>query len=163
MLHVALNEINKLSMLRALESGRSKHEFSLVGSVRCILCYRIRPSVHGLLKRRLNLRSRDIFCRPVERMSCHEILACSTIVIWVTWNTVYLNSEFYPYDNLNMDFGKKRYAVLFDMSARFRKAYYEINCFETLLNMLSFIDKRPFAVIDCHKTNPSRAPLWTYA
>jgi len=36
---------------------------------------------------------------------------------------VYLNSEFYsPYDDLNLNFGKKKYAVLFDMYARFRKA-----------------------------------------
>jgi len=32
--HVLLSEINKLSMLRALESGLSEHGFSLVGSIR---------------------------------------------------------------------------------------------------------------------------------
>jgi len=37
---------------------------------------------------------------------------------------LYLNSEFYPYDNVNVDFGKNRYAILFDMYAHFRKAYY---------------------------------------
>ncbi|XP_018312909.1 uncharacterized protein [Mycetomoellerius zeteki] len=68
---------------------------------------------------------------------------------------LYLNSEFYPYDNLNLDFGKKRYAVLFDMYTRFRKAYYGIDCFETLLNVLSFIEKGPFAVIDCSRQNES--------
>jgi len=68
---------------------------------------------------------------------------------------VYLNSEFYPYDDLNLDFSKKRYAVLFDMYTRFCKAYYGINYFETLLNALSFIEKRPFAVIDCSRQNES--------
>jgi len=28
---------------------------------------------------------------------------------------LYLNSEFDPYDDLNVDFGKNRYAILFDM------------------------------------------------
>jgi len=28
---------------------------------------------------------------------------------------LYLNSEFYAYDDLNVDFGKNRYAILFDM------------------------------------------------
>jgi len=73
---------------------------------------------------------------------------------------VYLNSEFYPYDDLNLDFGKKRYAILFDMYARFLKAYYRINCFKTLFNVLSFIEKGPFAR---DKTNSSRTPLWMYA
>jgi len=39
---------------------------------------------------------------------------------------VYLNLEFYfifyPYDDLNLDFGKKIYVVLFDMYAHFHKA-----------------------------------------
>ena len=54
---------------------------------------------------------------------------------------LYLNSAFYPYNDLNQNFGKKRYAVLFDMYARFGRAYYGIDCFETLLNVLSFIGK----------------------
>jgi len=37
---------------------------------------------------------------------------------------LYLNSEFYPYNDLNVDFGKNRYAILFDMYARFHKTYY---------------------------------------
>ncbi|XP_018403529.1 PREDICTED: uncharacterized protein LOC108780350 [Cyphomyrmex costatus] len=68
---------------------------------------------------------------------------------------LYLNSEFYPYGDLNLDFDQKRYALLFDMYARFRKAYYGIDCFETLLNVLSFIEKGPFAVIDCSRQNES--------
>jgi len=67
---------------------------------------------------------------------------------------LYLNSVFDPYD-LNLDFGKKRYAVLFDMYTRFRKAYYGINCFETLLNVLSFVEKGPFVVIVCSRQNES--------
>jgi len=34
---------------------------------------------------------------------------------------LYLNFEFYPYDDLNKDFGKNGYAILFDMYARFVK------------------------------------------
>ena len=76
---------------------------------------------------------------------------------------LYLNSTFYPYDDLNLDFGKKRYAILFDMYARFRRAYYGIDCFETLLNVLSFVEKGPFVVIDCSRQNESvRVSLWTY-
>jgi len=74
---------------------------------------------------------------------------------------LYLDSMFYPYDNLNLDFGKKRYAILFNMYARFRKAYYGIDCFETLLTVFSFIEKDLLrALIARNKTNSLRAPLW---
>jgi len=69
---------------------------------------------------------------------------------------LYLNSDFYSVIyNLNLDFDKKRYAILFDIYARCGKAYYEIDCFETLLNVLSFVEKGPFAVIDCSRQNKS--------
>jgi len=67
---------------------------------------------------------------------------------------VYLNSEFYSYDDLNLDFSKKKYIVLFDCTRVFVKhlyIFYGINCFETLLNMLSFIKKESFAIIDCSR------------
>ncbi|KYN30233.1 hypothetical protein ALC57_00301 [Trachymyrmex cornetzi] len=64
---------------------------------------------------------------------------------------LYLNSTFYPYDDLNLDFGKKRYAILFDMYAHFRRIYYEIDCFETLLNVLSFTEEGPFVTIGCSR------------
>jgi len=73
---------------------------------------------------------------------------------------LYLNSVFYSYDDLNLDFGKKRYAVLFDIYARFRRAYYEIDCFETLLNVLSFIEKGPFVVI-ARQNESAKVPLRT--
>ena len=81
--HGALNEINKLSMLRTLESGC---DLSMNFRSWNLYEYPVSQNTtkHSLSKRRLNLRSRDIsslFCRPVERMSCHEMLACSTIVI----------------------------------------------------------------------------------
>ena len=41
------------------------------------------------------------------------------------------------------------------MYVRFCEVYYGINCFETLLNVLSFIAERPFAVIDCSQQNES--------
>ncbi|KYN14185.1 hypothetical protein ALC57_13604 [Trachymyrmex cornetzi] len=121
--HVSLNEINKLSMLRALESGRY---LSII--------------IFALQTGRKNVMSQDI--------SVFDDCNLSNV-------KVYLNSDFYPYGDLNLDFGKKWYAVLFDMYAHFRKAYYGIDSFETLLNVLSFIEKGTFAVIDCSRQNES--------
>jgi len=40
------------------------------------------------------------------------------------------------------------------MYARFRRAYYGIDCFdEMLLNVFSFVEKGPFVVIDCSRQN----------
>jgi len=66
---------------------------------------------------------------------------------------LYLNSEFYPYDDLNVDFGKNRYAILFDMYARFRKTYYGYDCYKTLLTIITFLTNGSFVIIDCSRQN----------
>jgi len=53
----------------------------------------------------------------------------------------------------NLDFDKKKYAVLFDMYARYRRAYYGTDCSEILFNVLSFTEKGPFVIIDCSRQN----------
>jgi len=69
---------------------------------------------------------------------------------------LYLNSEFYPYYDLNIDIGKNRYAILFDIYAHFRKAYYGYDgCYETLLTVVTFQTNGTFVVIDCSRQNES--------
>ncbi|RLU25247.1 hypothetical protein DMN91_003340 [Ooceraea biroi] len=68
---------------------------------------------------------------------------------------LYLNSEFYPYDDLNLDFSKKRYAILYDMYARFYKSYYRGNYDEVLLPIDKFGFCGPFVVIDCSRQSES--------
>ena len=79
------------------------------------------------------------------------MLACLIIVIC----ELYLNSEFYPYDDLNSDFGKKRYVNLFDTRV-FVKSITESTAKR---DIILFIKKKLFVVIARDKTNPSRAPL----
>ncbi|KYQ56132.1 hypothetical protein ALC60_04955 [Trachymyrmex zeteki] len=155
--HVALNEINKLSMLRALERGRylsmsfrswdlyeypllqntTKHSWAVKTAAQL---EKPRYVIFALQTGRKNVMS--------ENGSVFDDCNLSNVKL-------YLNSTFYPYDDLNLDFDKKRYAVLFDMYARFRRAYYGIDCFETLLNVLSFTKEGPFVVIDCSRQNES--------
>ncbi|RLU16498.1 hypothetical protein DMN91_010566 [Ooceraea biroi] len=68
---------------------------------------------------------------------------------------LYLNSEFYPYDDMNLDFGKKRYAILYDMYSRFYKSYYGGNHDEVLLPIDKFGSCGPFVVIDCSRQSES--------
>jgi len=67
---------------------------------------------------------------------------------------LYLNSEFYPYDDLNLDFEKNTFAVLFDMYSCFRKSYGCDNS-TTLLTISKFLHCDPLAVIDCSRQNKS--------
>ena len=125
--HVALNEINKLSMLRALESSRylrmsfrswDLYEYSLLQNTTkhwhsshwtiktAIQLEKQRYVIFALQTGRKNVMSRDV--------SVFDDCNLSNV-------KVYLNSEFYPFDDLNLGFGKKKYAILFDMYARCRK------------------------------------------
>jgi len=47
----------------------------------------------------------------------------------------------------------KTYAILFDMYARFHKAYYGYGCYETLLTVITFLTNGSFVVIDCLRQN----------
>ncbi|XP_070166138.1 uncharacterized protein [Polyergus mexicanus] len=68
---------------------------------------------------------------------------------------LYLNSDFYPYDDMNLDFDKHKVAVLYDMYSKFRKTYYGCENDETLLNLNKFLTHGPLVVIDCSRQNES--------
>ena len=100
-----------------------------------------------------NLRNRDtlfLLCRPTKRISCIKMFKDCNL----SNMKLYLNSEFYSYNDLNL--GKKRSLSYLICTRIFVKLYYGINCFETLLlNVLSFIEKWPFAIIECSRQNES--------
>jgi hypothetical protein len=62
---------------------------------------------------------------------------------------LYLNSEIYPYDNLNLNFDNNQFALLYEMYADFQKAYYETKC-EPLLSPHNFKKDAPLIVINCN-------------
>ncbi|XP_071576339.1 uncharacterized protein [Temnothorax nylanderi] len=68
---------------------------------------------------------------------------------------LYLNSEVYPYDDLNLDFDKHRWAILYDMYARFCKGYYGYEYLEPSLTVSTFLRNVPFVIIDCSRQNES--------
>jgi len=140
-------DINKLSMLRALKSGRylsmnfrswDLYEYPLLD----------RTTKHSwVIKTATQLEKPWCYLCSTDRSKEYRVTLaydnCNLSNV-----KLYLNSAFHPYDDLNLDFGKKRYIVLFDMYARFRRSYYRI---ETLLNVLSFIEKGSFLAIDCSR------------
>lgn len=61
---------------------------------------------------------------------------------------VFLNTEQFPYDNLQVDFAKNHYATLYEMYARFQHTYFQKNN-EPLLTPAEFKRDAPIIVIDC--------------
>ena len=68
---------------------------------------------------------------------------------------LFLNSEFYPYDDLNLNFDKNKHAILYHMYTPFRKPYYGYICYEALFNVAEFLQFGPLVVIDCSRQNES--------
>ncbi|XP_051172346.1 uncharacterized protein LOC127288752 [Leptopilina boulardi] len=65
---------------------------------------------------------------------------------------LFLNSQYYPYGNLNLDFNHHQFSILYDMYCNFHASYYGKDS-EPLLTKSLFKDYAPLAVIDCSKQN----------
>ncbi|XP_025263181.1 uncharacterized protein LOC112637928 [Camponotus floridanus] len=153
--HVVLNDVNKLSLLRTLDSGRylsapfrswDLYEFSLLQSTTkdswavkaATQLEKPRYVIFALQTGRKNVLSQD----------ASRFDACN-----LTNVKLYLNSDFYPYDDMNLDFDKNKIAVLYDAYVRFRRTYYGSASDETLLTMNKFLHCGPLVVIDCSRQN----------
>ncbi|XP_046734998.1 uncharacterized protein LOC124404710 [Diprion similis] len=71
----------------------------------------------------------------------------------VTDVKLFLNSQYYPYGNLNLNMSRNLYALLYEMYANFQATYYKNP--EALLTRSEFLQKAPLFVIDCSKQNES--------
>lgn len=67
---------------------------------------------------------------------------------------LFLNSQSYPYGNLNLDMSKNQYALLYEMYANFQATYYGKEP-EPLLKKSEFLKYGPLFIIDCSKQNES--------
>lgn len=67
---------------------------------------------------------------------------------------LFLNSECYPYDNLNLNFAKNQFSILYDMYTKFQQSYYNRQSLP-LFSYSDFKTTAPFIVIDCSRQNES--------
>uniref|UniRef100_A0ABD2W780 Double jelly roll-like domain-containing protein n=1 Tax=Trichogramma kaykai TaxID=54128 RepID=A0ABD2W780_9HYME len=67
---------------------------------------------------------------------------------------LFLNSQYYPYGNLNIDFTQNQYARLYEMYANFQSNYYGKNS-KPMLSRAHYKDYMPLIIIDCSKQNES--------
>lgn len=71
---------------------------------------------------------------------------------------VYLNSECYPYENLNLNFPNNTYSISYDMYSKFQDSYYHDRSRDMsspLWNFSNFKTVAPLIVIDCSRQNES--------
>jgi len=110
--HLTLNEVNKLSILRALERGR---HLSMSFRALNLYEYHLLPSTtkySWAIKTATQLEKPQyvIFTLQTNKknnMATHKIYLDNCKLINVKF---YLNSEFFPYNDLNLDFDKRRTA-----------------------------------------------------
>lgn len=154
--HVRLNDEHRITLLKKLKSDRDIvmpfrswefHEYPVLPTTQRHT-WSVKTSTHlekaryvifGLQTKRRN----ELVANAGEFDHC-KIINCK----------VYLNSQFYPYDNINISFEKKRYSVLYDMYARFQSSYYGSRNMP-LLSPEQFLTKAPIIIIDCSKQNES--------
>lgn len=68
--------------------------------------------------------------------------------------TLFLNSQYFPYEPLGLNFSENKYNILYEMYSKFRQSYY--NCsVDTLLDLVSFKEKAPLVILDCSRQNDS--------
>lgn len=63
---------------------------------------------------------------------------------------VYLNSTYFPYENLNVNFSDSKYALVYEQYVKFQQSYYGRRS-EPLLSAREFLEKAPLFVIDCSR------------
>ncbi|XP_044009379.1 uncharacterized protein LOC122853129 [Aphidius gifuensis] len=68
-------------------------------------------------------------------------------------NSLFLNSQSYPYGNLNIDFAHNQFSLLYDMFAYFQASYYYTETPQPLFTRQKFLEEAPLIVIDCSKQN----------
>lgn len=67
---------------------------------------------------------------------------------------LFLNSQYYPYDSLNLKFHEGKYSILYEMFTNFRQSYYNLGV-DPLLSLNQFKEIAPVFVIDCSRQNDS--------
>jgi hypothetical protein len=71
----------------------------------------------------------------------------------ITNAKLFLNSQYYPYINLNTNYENNQYALLYDMFLNFQSTYYGNRKSESIINRSDFKSKCPLIIFDCSYQN----------
>ncbi|XP_032673068.1 uncharacterized protein LOC116844971 [Odontomachus brunneus] len=155
--HIVLKDVNKLSLLRTLDSDRylsmafrswdlyeypllqstTKHSWAVKAATQL---EKPRYVVFALQNNRKNMLNKDA--------SVFDHCDLTNVKL-------FLNFEFYPYNDMNLNFEVRKIAILYDMYSRFRKTYYSLETDDVYMTLENFLQHGPFVVIDCSHQNES--------
>lgn len=65
---------------------------------------------------------------------------------------VFLNSTYFPYENLDIKFGEDRYLLIYEQYVKFQQSYFG-HQLGPLLSLKQFKEKAPLFVVDCCRQN----------
>ncbi|KAE9525806.1 hypothetical protein AGLY_014032 [Aphis glycines] len=155
--HITVDDEERLKILKLIEKEKSlfipfrsfeTFEYPELGTTKKVVwnlktaskLEKPRFIIIGLQKERKNSLEKD----------CSVFDHCN-----ITNVKVFLNSIAYPYDNLNLDFAKNNFTLLYDMYTSFQESYYEKSIRNPILNPSTFLTHAPIIVIDTSKQNDS--------
>lgn len=150
--HVKVSDKEKLTLLKLLEKDRplqmifrnwdlyeypalpqtTKHTWSIKTSSQID---KPRYVIIGLQTNRKNIASADM--SHFDHCNIRDV-------------RVYLNSTYFPYESLNVNFKNNRIALLYEQYTRFQQSYYARRS-EPLLNEIQFKNLAPLFVVDCSR------------
>lgn len=153
--HIKVSDVEKLRILKFLDSGRDLevafrswelHEF---------------PLLQQTMRHTWNIKTTNQLEKPRYVIVGFQTARKNAITRYMsqfdhcnlTNIKLFLNSEFYPYDNLNLNFDKSQYSLLYEMFAKFQECYYYKHVAEPSLSPADFAQYAPIIVIDCSQQN----------
>lgn len=149
-LHVTASDEGKLKMLKVVSGGKP-----------ITMCFRSRDLYEYPLLAKTNNHSWTVKTSNQLEKPRFAILALQTDRknnrekdynkfdhCNITDVKLYLNSEVFPYDNLNLGFSISRFVLLYNMYASFQQSYYNRTP-APLLKPAAFGSSAPIIVIDC--------------
>lgn len=143
--HVQLSDFSKLNMIKIINSGAS-----IPMTFRSWDCH-INPQLNTGTNHIWNVKLAANRERPrfvlIAFQHENKFVHCD-----LTNLKIHLNSESYPYDDLNINFKNERYAILYDMYLRFQQNYYTIDS-QPLLTSQEFKNNAPIVVVDVRYQN----------
>lgn len=152
--HVYVRDLEKLSLLKIIESGQpiqisfrswDMYEYPVL-PITTHHSWTIKTSTQ------LEKPRYVILALQTDRQNQKEKDASLFDHCKLTDVKVHLNSESFPYEDLNIKFDKNRYAVLYEMYSKFQPSYYGRSC-QPLLTCEQFKNLAPIIVIDCSRQN----------
>lgn len=148
--HVMISDEQKLALYKYIESGSSiqisfrswdMHEYPILPTTTHHV-WTVKTSTQ-LEKPRF-----IIFAMQTNRTNKKEKDASKFDHCNLSDIKLFLNSESFPYDQLNLDIPSNKYALLYDMYAKFQQSYYAKQN-QPLLTTEQFKNMAPITVLDC--------------